>query len=777
MPISDRSAFLMPTMDKYKDVTIKPWPQYNVEGGIYFQREGGAGFELPINFGWQRDIVDKLTKGEVIEFSFLSSEQLNFLDELDRLGLLRNRSEDYASIPDRYKSNIAFFEAFSNLESPASTFHETLKTKKVVLLGVGGIGSTVAMQLCGLGIGSITLVDKDDVELKNLSRQFLYREADVGLSKLEVASRELKNIDGTIIVNTVECYVEDVSTLRSIITGADLVISVIDSPDNILNIVNEACIFERIDFIAGGTRITSGVYMSVQPGVTACFECSRRGLSFPKPSIDFPVANRVIAPATGMLGSLIVWEALKYLLNISPPATAGRLTEVYFLTGEIKITDSWIIHDDCPICKEAQEQIEKTYPADERRVEIISHVVFEEMGEYFVGSPVADNHIILNETGLILLDVLKSGKTFSQAELTILRKTGEYVDVEDFVEKLRDAGFLEQKQIQTSQRLYNAIPKKLALFLFKSRIWWLYALSALACLYIWWRLPFLLPDAQDLTGWRQTEWLILASFIMSRVQITVHELAHFVAARAVSVPGRFRISRRLFFVVYETDVSSIWLVPKRDRYATFMAGIAVDFVVLLIALLIRYMHFEGHLSKSLDSLASLYILILVNGLVFQALVFLRTDLYAVLVNFFNCRNLYQTNILSITLFCKKMFKIRPTIEELRRSANFHSQDLKALRFFTPIYILGIVLFIWFNTKVTLPATFVFAERAFRDIGLALSGENASLITIVSNLIIVSQLAIQIIIFSFVTIRSILRFFVARKASGLEVTSVHNTNSR
>ena len=68
---------------------------------------------------------------------------------------------------------------------------------------------------------------------------------------------------------------------------------------------------------------------------------------------------------------------------------------------------------------------------------------------------------------------------------------------------------------------------------------------------------------------------------------TLHECAHWLAARAVGVPARIRISRRLFFLAFETDLTGLWSVPRRRRFGAILAGMALDAAILAVVLGVR----------------------------------------------------------------------------------------------------------------------------------------------------------------------------------------------
>ncbi len=248
------------------------------------------------------------------------------LATLDGLGWLEDaaaprRLTDYER--ERYFSNLAFFDAFTTLERSSEEIQLRLVGAHVVVLGAGGLGSSVVQNLAGLGVSRLTLLDFDNVELN-------------------------ARVTGP----------GDVSAL---LPGADLVVSAIDQPDEVDLWVNEACVGAGVPFIRGGLAYMQGLYWSVDPGRSACRQCLESYRAELERGVDLPVATwervlrservtRAIGPVAQLLGALVAMEALRYLTGIVPPVSAGTYQLVDF-SGDCSIsTDPWPQDPDCPVC-------------------------------------------------------------------------------------------------------------------------------------------------------------------------------------------------------------------------------------------------------------------------------------------------------------------------------------------------------------------------------------------------------------------------------------------
>jgi adenylyltransferase/sulfurtransferase len=183
---------------------------------------------------------------------------------------------------------------------------ERLKQARVFIAGAGGLGSPVATYLAVAGVGTITLVDHDTVELSNLNRQILHWDSDVGRAKTESAAEKLRAINPDIAIRafdgTIDVKNADVSTEDS-----DVIVDAMDNyPTRYL--LNRTAIRRHIPFIHGAIRGFDGQAMTVLPGRTACLRCV-----FPSapPAEQFPV----IGVTAGTIGLIQATEVIKYLLG------------------------------------------------------------------------------------------------------------------------------------------------------------------------------------------------------------------------------------------------------------------------------------------------------------------------------------------------------------------------------------------------------------------------------------------------------------------------------
>jgi molybdopterin/thiamine biosynthesis adenylyltransferase len=265
---------------------------------------------------------------------------------------------------ERYFSNLAFLGTFASLEKSRYSFQHTLRRSHVVLLGVGGLGSTLLYNMAGLGVGHVTALDCDRVELKNLARQFLYSEAEVGLPKLDRAVERAHSFNSEMRITPVEKRVSGPGDIAPLLPGADLVLSAIDQPVEVQDWVNQACVEAGVPFITGGIQVARGLYYSVYPGQSGCLACwqtlDERKLGGAEQPISRDRINRGMGPVASLMGSLVALEAVRYLTGFAPPISTGKLWLTDFATGESGVAYEWEQLPDCPVCgREGLRPIER----------------------------------------------------------------------------------------------------------------------------------------------------------------------------------------------------------------------------------------------------------------------------------------------------------------------------------------------------------------------------------------------------------------------------------
>ncbi|MFP3985689.1 MAG: HesA/MoeB/ThiF family protein [Candidatus Bathyarchaeia archaeon] len=146
-----------------------------------------------------------------------------------------------------------------------------LKKAKVCLVGLGGLGSTVATQLVTMGVGHLRVVDRDVVEESNLQRQHLYDFSVIGFPKVEAALKRLERLNPYVEVLPLPLSFGEHNAAR-ILDGMDVVVDGLDNM-NTRYAVNRACVKLGIPYVFGSAISTFGNASTIIPRETACLEC------------------------------------------------------------------------------------------------------------------------------------------------------------------------------------------------------------------------------------------------------------------------------------------------------------------------------------------------------------------------------------------------------------------------------------------------------------------------------------------------------------------------
>lgn len=217
-----------------------------------------------------------------------------------------------------------------------------------LIIGVGGLGSPVALYLAASGVGTLTLCDHDSVDLSNLQRQIVHRTSTVGMTKVASAQRTLEDINPEVKCVALETRVS-AAELQRLVAEADVVL---DCSDNFETryAVNRACLSVGTPLVSGAAILTHGqvaVFDFRQTGAP-CYNCI-----FPEDA-EAPelrcATTGVFAPLVGMIGTIQAAEALKVLLGIDR-GLSGKLLFVDAL--EMSFSRSTVSRDSsCSACGE-----------------------------------------------------------------------------------------------------------------------------------------------------------------------------------------------------------------------------------------------------------------------------------------------------------------------------------------------------------------------------------------------------------------------------------------
>jgi molybdopterin-synthase adenylyltransferase len=199
-----------------------------------------------------------------------------------------------------------------------------IERSRVLVTGLGALGSLIAILLARAGVGFLRIVDLDSPELHNLHRQLLYEEEDAaaGIPKAEVARKRLTAAASRVEIEAVVAAV-DASNVEELTNGVDMVV---DALDNIRTryLVNDMALARGIPYVFGGAVETVGNVMVILPGKTACLRCL-----WPDPAAVAGHARAsevgVLSAAAAAVASVQVTEAIKIMVGRHEDVLQGLL--------------------------------------------------------------------------------------------------------------------------------------------------------------------------------------------------------------------------------------------------------------------------------------------------------------------------------------------------------------------------------------------------------------------------------------------------------------------
>ncbi len=191
---------------------------------------------------------------------------------------------------------------------------QKLLDSTVMIVGIGGLGSPVAMYLAAMGVGHLVLVDHDVVEISNLQRQIIYDTESLGQAKVIAAQKKLQTLNPEIRISPFQNQFESLNIEQ--MKAVDLLI---DCSDNFTTrfAINAACVQNNIPLVSGAAiRLSGQIVVFINQKNTPCYRCL-----YPdsEQEAETCTENGVLAPLVGVIGSMQAIEAVKVLLSIGKP--------------------------------------------------------------------------------------------------------------------------------------------------------------------------------------------------------------------------------------------------------------------------------------------------------------------------------------------------------------------------------------------------------------------------------------------------------------------------
>jgi hypothetical protein len=339
--------------------------------------------------------------------------------------------------------------------------------------------------------------------------------------------------------------------------------------------------------------------------------------------------------------------------------------------------------------------------------------VREDEDEVVIGRLGTGTYAVFPSDGAELVTRISEGMTPPEAAEWYESTYGEPIDMDEFLVTLTELGFVRNVEESHQEEQRPVRFQRLGRMVFSPVS--LVVAAGLCALWV-----YLLVRHSDLRPSPSqvffTQSVVIIQLVLTFGQLPLvglHELCHMLAARRLGLPSRFRISNRLIYIVFETEINSVRSVPKAKRYLPFLAGMICDLVVIalldLAAELLREP--DGTLPLSGRVAVTLAFTVFVR-LMWQLQLYLRTDLYFVFATALNCYDLHEAGKAIVFNPLRRLFGRRDKVVDL---AQWSPRDLRVARWYAPLMVFGVLTMLGMSAFFSIPIFVMYLEAVFGNL--------------------------------------------------------------
>ena len=332
-------------------------------------------------------------------------------------------------------------------------------------------------------------------------------------------------------------------------------------------------------------------------------------------------------------------------------------------------------------------------------------------------------YLAIPTEGLDILNALSAGKTVGEAAQAYQDKHREQVDINDFLQTLEREGFVapadtvprdahahQHKQVKSFS--FDWISPKMAKRLTGKTVFFTGLSLIIVGLVLLFDDPGLMPTSKALVfEGGNFALLMIVTFIVAMMGVSIHEIAHATAARSVGVSATLGISNLMWVLVAQTDISGIWMVSKAARIKAYLAGFFID--LSLSSILVIYLHGarNGYLPTSNSVLLWAYAVLatFLFRIIFKFFFYLRTDIYYVLATLVNAKNLMgDTERLLNNIVKRLTFRRHKVISQ----DNIPRRERRWVRVYAGVWVFGRIFALVALTFTILPVLWVYIQQVY-----------------------------------------------------------------
>lgn len=286
--------------------------------------------------------------------------------------------------------------------------------------------------------------------------------------------------------------------------------------------------------------------------------------------------------------------------------------------------------------------------------------------EWIAGHELSDTAVSLPEAGIVVVQRLQEGATVAQAHAAAFERCGEDVDVADLVEALAGLGFVEALDGRRmpsvrpiGQRWLAHISPGAVAWIYSPPLLALYALLAVAGPLVLLFNAAIRPQARDLLWSASYSVDTLTLVVLAPMLLLKHELGHLLAGRGKGLAAELTFGHRFIYLVAVSRVAAVWKLRRRDRFLIYSAGMLNDLVFAGIGSLLLFAAQERivSLAAPLKGLVALLVLSEYLGVAWEFQVFLKTDVYHIMVDLTDRHDLPEQARMLVMALCRRILAI------------------------------------------------------------------------------------------------------------------------
>jgi hypothetical protein len=327
----------------------------------------------------------------------------------------------------------------------------------------------------------------------------------------------------------------------------------------------------------------------------------------------------------------------------------------------------------------------------------------EDGGEVVVGRSDIDSYGVFPTDGAALVRELAGGRPPADAADWYAETFGEHVDMQDFLATLHELQLVRTGDEPTATAPVRG--RRLGRALFSAPAWVLYAAVLCAAAVVCALDSAMLPRADNVffTG---SLVIVAAAVFAGQLALTlVHEAFHVLAGRRLGIRSRLRVSRRMYFVVLETNLDGLAVVDRRRRYLPILAGLVADTLAVAGLTVLAYLTREWAVVSGLCLALAFTTL---PRMAWQFYLFLRTDIYHLIATATGCVDLDNA---ARALIANRVNALLGRRDRLRDVNDWGPRDLKLARWYAPLLVIGYAWMLAILVLVLVPLLWRFWDSA------------------------------------------------------------------